>query len=226
MRTCRFEGSLLLVAMLSLSGCSFMFMSRAPNSLPERYRGPINCTSSTAAPVLDTIGGGYFVLNGLYWVVQDGHELQAPGILLSAGLATLFIASAATGYSRAEQCSQVTIAMADRRSPRMDELRAFGCTKDTDCRLERICVERQCVFAATPANADRELPTTREKKPCRTLDLEVEALRPPGYLSPDEELCDPAPTPTNVPQEPNDDPPPPPPVKAGQRPVTVQAHED
>jgi hypothetical protein len=108
----------LAVSIVPLSGCSLAFMNRAPDpvAVPDY---PVECTSSRAAPVLDTICGGYFVANGLYWAAQrscneatfgqtcvDADD-QTTGVLLSAGLATLCTASAVAGYRKASGCEMV-----------------------------------------------------------------------------------------------------------------------
>lgn len=111
--------SALLVAALHLaSGCSWAFMTKPPEPvMTPNY--PVECTSSRAAPVLDTICAGYFVANGIYWAAQTSCDSAAfgetcaesstktTGILLSAGLAALCAVSAGSGYGTATRCEAV-----------------------------------------------------------------------------------------------------------------------
>ena len=68
---------LLLLSQLA-SGCSLAFMNKAQEPVvAPNY--PVDCTSSMAAPVLDSICAGYFVANGIYWASQtacDGNGYQ------------------------------------------------------------------------------------------------------------------------------------------------------
>jgi hypothetical protein len=109
---------LLALSVAPLGGCSLAFMNRAPHPVAvPNY--PVECTSSRAAPVLDTIFGGYFVANGLYWAAQTtcnnssfdpdcvNSDDRSSGMLVSAGLAALLTASAVAGYRKAGQCQAV-----------------------------------------------------------------------------------------------------------------------
>jgi hypothetical protein len=104
-----------LVAFLN-GGCSWIFMSKAPDPVvAPNY--PVECTSSRAAPVLDTICAGYFVANGIFWAAADTCDggsgdcfessEKTTGIALSAGLAALCAVSAASGYRSATACGKV-----------------------------------------------------------------------------------------------------------------------
>ena len=105
------------------SGCSWAFMHRAPQTV-EAPNYPVECTSSRAAPALDTICAGYFVVNGLVLATRTSCDQASPGqscvesgtktggILLSAGLATLCAVSAGTGYGNANRCEAVKSANA------------------------------------------------------------------------------------------------------------------
>lgn len=111
--------SALLVAVLHLfSGCSWAFMTKPPEPvMTPSY--PVECTSSRAAPVLDTICAGYFVANGIYWAAQTSCDsasfgetcaessTKTSGLLLSAGLAALCALSAGSGYGTATKCEAV-----------------------------------------------------------------------------------------------------------------------
>ncbi len=103
---------------LPLGGCSWIFMTKAPDPVvAPNY--PIDCTSSNAAPILDTICSAYFVANGIYLLAVpdcshasigesciDGGTKYA-GAALSAGLAVVCGISAGAGYPSSTRCQQV-----------------------------------------------------------------------------------------------------------------------
>jgi len=109
--------ALLLILAVASSGCSFAFMQKAPSPVPAPNY-PLDCTDSIAAPVLDTICAGYFVLNTIVLAalpncaqasfgqtcVNDSQ--RGGGILLSVGLGILCAAAAGSGYGVASRCSQ------------------------------------------------------------------------------------------------------------------------
>src|SRR3954470_5879289 len=97
-----------LVVGLFAGGCSWMFMQKPPEVVAAPNY-PLDCTTSTAAPVLDVICGSYFVINGIYLLsakdcanagfnescLSSGQK--AGGFLLSGGLAALCGFSAGAG---------------------------------------------------------------------------------------------------------------------------------
>jgi hypothetical protein len=106
------------MASLWTTGCSFMFMARAPQPvLAPDY--PVECSSSRGAPVLDTICAGYFVVNAAVLASATSCDdasfgetcyessTKTGGMILSAGLAGLCALSATSGFRNANQCSQV-----------------------------------------------------------------------------------------------------------------------
>jgi hypothetical protein len=102
---------------LTSSGCSWAFMNRKPD-LVAAPNYPLDCTTSRAAPVLDTICAGYFVANTVVLAGFKTCESASPGescyasgtknggMILSAGLAALCALSASSGFRNANQCSQ------------------------------------------------------------------------------------------------------------------------
>ena len=181
-----------------MSGCSWAFMTKPPETVATPAY-PIDCTTSRAAPVLDTICVGYFIANGIYLAsVEDcssagfgqscvSSSTKAGGLLLSAGLGLLCGFSAASGYGYAARCEEkkdlnALCITGDQESCR--RLRpgwvppaaggsppgpvsppgrappvVNGCTKDTDCKGDRICLSGACVF---PSDA---VPPARPAKP-------------------------------------------------------------
>src|SRR5262249_44683688 len=102
------SAALLLVLGLAQSGCSWIFMSRAPDPVPVPT-APVDCTVSKAAPILDTICSGYFVANGIVLAATQtcpsptggtcfDQGTKVAGIITSLALAGVCGASAAAGY--------------------------------------------------------------------------------------------------------------------------------
>ncbi len=176
---------------------------------------PVDCTSSRAAPVLDVICAGYFVLNTAVLAGAKTCDSAAPGeacvasgtksggMLLSAGLALLCGGSAGSGFGNASKCEQVknfnalcitgdeasckklnpawvppmkfpaqastapagavpaaavVPAAADPASaapaaagPASPAVPTAGCSRDTDCKGDRICVQGACAEPAPKA---------------------------------------------------------------------------
>ena len=154
-----------LVVAIACSGCSWAFMTRPPEVVVAPNH-PVECTTSRAAPVLDTLCGGYFVLNGAVLAGGAGNYEQSArtgGIVISAALAALCIASAANGYVGAARCEHVKDQNALCMSGSMAACTALrpdwrpppggmsappadaGCTKDTDCKGDRVCDRGACV---------------------------------------------------------------------------------
>jgi hypothetical protein len=100
-----------------MSGCSWAFMTKPPEAVPAPNY-PMDCTTSRAAPVLDTICVGYFIANGIYLAaLQDcasasfgqscvSSSTKTGGVLLSTGLGLLCGFSAASGYGYAARCEE------------------------------------------------------------------------------------------------------------------------
>jgi hypothetical protein len=108
----------LLATSLGTSGCSWVFMQKAPEAvLVPDY--PVECSSSRAAPVLDSICVGYFVVNTIALAAVASCDSAAYGeacyeaapkaaaMVVSAGLAGLCALSAGSGYRAAGRCRAV-----------------------------------------------------------------------------------------------------------------------
>jgi hypothetical protein len=183
--------ALLAVLLQSTTGCSFAFMNKAQEPVPVPTY-PVDCTSSVAAPVLDSICSGYFVLNAIALAGMKtcdsnpydpnciASSTKSGGILLSAGLAVLCGVSAGSGFGYASKCEGIknlnamcitgneasckklnpawvaplklpapTPAAADPTGAA--PAAGPGCSRDTDCKGERICVQGSCVEPAAKA---------------------------------------------------------------------------
>jgi hypothetical protein len=100
------------LAVVSGSGCSFMFV-KAPSTTPRQAQPP-DCTSSYAAPVVDTVFVGTVGLGVAWGAAQGGPALRgpydfahlAPTIALWTGVAAV-AASAVYGYTEVGDCRSV-----------------------------------------------------------------------------------------------------------------------
>jgi hypothetical protein len=96
-----------------LGGCSFLFTTAPPSqSERSRSRGPIECTTSKAAPVVDTVFTGLQMVRiGAAVAVEDSVYRDSPisreaDIGIGIGLGTLFLISAIYGYSITSTCAE------------------------------------------------------------------------------------------------------------------------
>jgi hypothetical protein len=113
-----FAAALLL---FSASGCSLVFVNKASETsvhaiehLDEETVPPkLNCTSSKAAPVIDTVVGAFQAVRTGYAIQStNGDYVGQPisreaDILLGAGLFALFVGSAIYGFDSTDQCSKL-----------------------------------------------------------------------------------------------------------------------
>src|SRR5262245_47336117 len=103
---------MVLIAGFSSLGCSFLFTTTAPDH-PERIppERAIDCTTSNAAPVVDTLVAAYQVVRTFYALsADDAAYANAPisrGSDVALGLAFMgvFGGSALYGYTVTSECS-------------------------------------------------------------------------------------------------------------------------
>ena len=110
-------GALLLSLLGGLPGCSFLFTT-APKSAPSPVGAtsepePSNCTTSKAAPIVDTVIAGLEgVRTGLAMTADDSAYANAPfsreaDIAFGVGFLALFTASAVYGFYVTGECSKL-----------------------------------------------------------------------------------------------------------------------
>jgi hypothetical protein len=156
---------------LAASGCSWIFVKpSAPKHMQLRY---FDCTSSKAAPILDTIGAGLGGASTVYVLSTDSAGVHAPPshaayIALGLGITALYTASAVYGYSHTSECAHAQDELQERlelepRGPagwpapypsRMQLQAPFAptrCAYDTQCKGDRICERGQCVGPNAPS---------------------------------------------------------------------------
>src|SRR5262245_59968727 len=105
---------LLFILLVGPSGCSFLFTTKAPSDVElAQTPGPVQCTTSRAAPIVDTIIGGLEVVRtGVALNATDSDYINSPinrsaDIAFGIGFASLFVASAIYGYSVTGHCDAV-----------------------------------------------------------------------------------------------------------------------
>ncbi len=112
--------ALAIVTVLPASGCSWIFITRAPDAVvaPDY---PIDCTSSQAAPILDTVCSVYWSSLTILALGVSTCRSSSPGeslcvasdasragaVALFGGLAAVCGFSAASGYGNSSRCEQM-----------------------------------------------------------------------------------------------------------------------
>ena len=133
------------------AGCSFIFMKAAP---PNHAQLPyVECTSSRAAPVIDTIVAVIYAgtaVGQLVSIASGGVQSRSAAVLGgSLAIATVTGASALKGLSSAGECEAAIDAWNGRgRTPV-----PAACSKDIDCKGERICEAGLCVAPRPPSTS-------------------------------------------------------------------------
>jgi len=140
----------LLFAGMAASGCSFIFVRGPPSDRPQY--GAIDCTSSVVAPVLDLVWAG---LNGTgalqaastSQATWDANTTTSRGAVIGIGLTWLVVSgvSAIYGFKTTEACRRAVAAQSTRLPPPPPPTFPEGCSRDVDCKEDRICVQHECV---------------------------------------------------------------------------------
>lgn len=128
---------------LCLSGCSFLFVDGPPIGYEDMAY--FQCTESKVAPGADTfaalfdvvMAAGYYSRASDAVYMEDAEQLESAGAL-AIGAAAIWAASAIYGFSNVGQCIDAKTEIANRSA------HSSGCTKDTDCKGDRICVAGVC----------------------------------------------------------------------------------
>ena len=144
------------LAGIAASGCSFAFVHGPPPHHEQSLS--FDCTSSVVAPVLDLIWAS---LNGVSAIAAASTDeatwrSSTPrGEVIGVGLGWLVLsgASAIYGFTKTGSCRAAQAGLEARihqtappppasfvPAPATD-----GCSRDTDCKGDRVCVRRECV---------------------------------------------------------------------------------
>jgi hypothetical protein len=92
-----------LVALLSTSGCSWIFVQPLPPDHGDDYRP---CTSSRVAPVVDTILTLTNLASALYVASENNVTNKDAAVTLGIGVGILWALSAGYGYSHTAECEE------------------------------------------------------------------------------------------------------------------------
>jgi hypothetical protein len=135
--------ALVLAGLSPSTGCSYLFMTPAPDN---HARLPyVECTSSRVAPVIDTLVGSIYIATAAGLVVsavtRDGPHPDWGALGGSAGIAIVSGASAVKGFGNANHCEAAVTAWEGRGRVPLPP----PCSRDIDCKGERICEEGLCV---------------------------------------------------------------------------------
>ena len=108
---------MVLLAAVPLAGCSFIFVDAPPSRAPRTERisseSELSCTTSKAAPIIDTIIAGLQgVRAGVAAAADDSAYDGLPisrgaDITLGVGFMALFAASAGYGYVMTGKCKDL-----------------------------------------------------------------------------------------------------------------------
>jgi hypothetical protein len=101
-----------LCVLCSMSGCSWLFVQPLPP--PPLRTEPLNCTTSRAAPVLDTLFTATNVASAIYVGSQDNVANKGTAVTFGLAVAALWLSSAVYGYSKTSECED---AMAEDQPP-------------------------------------------------------------------------------------------------------------
>jgi hypothetical protein len=106
--------SLLVCLAGSSCGCSLTFMNTAPADAARGQARPhVDCTTSYAAPVIDTVLATYQLVGVGYAATLDDNDYEdypisrQTDMAIGAGFAAVFVGSAVYGYVSAAHCRRV-----------------------------------------------------------------------------------------------------------------------
>lgn len=126
-----------------LGGCSWLFVNEAPEH--HERMAYFECTSSKVAPVLDTVGAAIYGVQAAVIAGQSESSFHNPEVYVATSLAVALVdaASAMYGYRHTSRCADAKSALAERTL--VPQPSAAGCSKDSECKGARICVDGRCM---------------------------------------------------------------------------------
>jgi len=150
-------GSSLLALVLapSLTGCSLLFVHKPPARPPPS--AAMECTTSVAAPVVDVVVAALEVVRVAYALSQDDGDYEdfpisrGADVGFGVAFAALFAGSSAYGFANTSACAAMQHQHPREEAPSA----AYGCTRDDQCKGDRICEAGTCVrpsYAPRPAS--------------------------------------------------------------------------
>jgi hypothetical protein len=100
----RSSGLLLVVVLLLLPGCSWIFVDRLPENHGSRRE--YDCTTNRTAPVVDTILTATNLGSSLYVAGQDNVKNKEAAVTLGLAVAVAWASSAVYGYRATSECRE------------------------------------------------------------------------------------------------------------------------
>ena len=94
-----------LAGLLSLSGCSYLFVTPPHEASDGRVIG--ECTTNRVAPAVDTLLVTTNALGALYAATADGVQNRGIAIGVGVGAAAFWLSSAIYGYYNTGRCSEL-----------------------------------------------------------------------------------------------------------------------
>ncbi len=150
----------LALSLAVLPGCSWLFVEGPPVG-HERLRY-FDCSTSRAAPIVDTVLGSIYGLAAVETAVDHGaggsgetSSVIVPVVIMEAAAAVVFAVSAVYGYTTTSKCDDAKERWAERMSaapPRASNAPSGPrpCGSDADCAGDRICERGACVLPPEP----------------------------------------------------------------------------
>jgi len=100
----RYPALLLVVVLLLLPGCSWLFVDRLPED--HHSHRDYDCTTSRTAPVVDTILTATNVASAIYVASLDNVKNKGPAVMLGLSVAAIWASSAVSGFHATSQCRE------------------------------------------------------------------------------------------------------------------------
>lgn len=97
--------ALSLAALVTSPGCSYVFVTPPHDTYGGRAAG--NCTTSRAAPFVDTIFVGTNLVTALYVASEDNVANKGTSVGLGLSVAAFWLSSAIYGYYNTSQCEEL-----------------------------------------------------------------------------------------------------------------------
>lgn len=146
--------TVLALAGIAASGCSFAFVHGPPPNHEQSLS--FDCTTYVVAPVLDLIWAGLNGVGAIAALSTDPASWNSStprGEVIGIGLGWLVLsgASAIYGFEKTDSCRAAEAGLAARihqAPPPATFVPApptNGCSRDIDCKGDRVCVRRECV---------------------------------------------------------------------------------
>jgi len=107
-----------LIAGVLQSGCSVIFVERAPANYADRPS--FRCTTSHVAPIIDSVFSGLQLL-----ALSETDDKSAEFVATAATMTGVYVASAVYGYWRVSECREAQASLAARVRDEHEQLQRY-----------------------------------------------------------------------------------------------------